>query len=75
MELRRPNYGTGVVHRWYENKNVGRSRKFIRCKAQMCDGVVLDHLCRGVGSRDGISVLSTRVVLDLGVGAGIGPEL
>ena len=38
----------------------------------MGDKVTPDHVCRGVGSRDGdgISVLSTRFVFDLGVGAG-----
>lgn len=33
------------------------------------------YLCRGVGSREGMSVLSTRLVFDLGVGAAIGSEI
>ena len=48
---------------------------FISLKKKPRRVTAFGQFCRGVGSREGISVFSTRLVFDLGVGAAIGPEL
>jgi hypothetical protein len=58
-----------------ESSDVRRPRdpNLVRGHLQIRKGALF-YLCRGVGSREGMSVLSTRLVFDLGIGAVIGSE-